>query len=109
MTTEINEFKLKGGKYVIKKDPEAGLIYGVDMRPWLATNPGLALDAAQLVVREFAGVTLGGAPFIQDNCLCVKVNGLDITEDAENFVTFHFYCTDGQHDDRTIYFERKDN
>jgi hypothetical protein len=108
MATEINQFVLKGGKYIIKKDPNAGLIYGVDMRPWLATNPGLTLNSALLTIREFAGVTCG-IPFIQDNCLCVMVNGLDVSEEPVNFVTFHFYCNDGQHDDRTIYFERKEN
>jgi hypothetical protein len=104
----MNEFVLKGGKPYIKKDPQAGLIYGVDMKPWLGTNPGLVLDAARLTVTA-VGVTTLGQPFIQDNVLCVKVQGMDLAEDAINSVKFHFYCTDDQHDDRTIYFLPTEN
>lgn len=99
----LGSYMLKSGRYVIRKSPGAALVYGVDLREWLA-DAGAAL--AGVTIDSTRGVSTVGQAFTSGTIVGALVEGLSLLEGAVNSCTFRFTCTDGQSDTVTIGFEK---
>lgn len=99
----LESYFVKDGRTTIRKTPAARLLYGWDLRDWLA-EAGTALAA---VTGTGEGITPDGDPFIQGSVLCIWIGGLDEAEGAANSYTFRFVCADGSFDYRTIHFIKR--
>ena len=93
----------QGRGYVIRKSPNAALVYGVDLKDWLADA---ATGLERVEIESARGVSAQGKPFIQGTIVGVLVGGLSLQDGATNSITFLFTCADGQQDTVTIYFEK---
>jgi hypothetical protein len=95
---------IKDGVPTIYRNSGARLLYGLDLKNWLAAaNTSLAS-----VTADARGVEIDGDPFINGTWVCAWIVGFDATKGAINDCTFYFECTDGRTKDyRTIGFMKR--
>ena len=100
---ENASFKL--GKWVMPKDPDDERLYKFGLAKDL-TDSGTTITTVTAIV---AGVIVLTPPAIQGTDVIVKLGGLDLTLDAENFCTIRVTCANGEQLDRTMHFVREDH
>ncbi len=105
---ENSTYKLKGGKWIIPKDPNDDLFYAYDATDDLLLTP-TGPTTASSVVAIVQGVTITVPAVVQGNLMIAKLSGLDVSsDDAVNCCTFRITCANTEQFDRSIYFSRKD-
>lgn len=95
----------KNGRWFIDKDPDDELYYNGDVSATLADAGTVAMSVETIV----AGVEVHVPAYMQDGVAIVKLGGLDVSDDPQNFCTFRITCANGERFDKTIWFKRKDN
>lgn len=101
----IRTFQPIGGVLTIEKDPDSKLFYYGDISEWLA-------DAGS-PIEEVTATATGVAHTIVDfngSILRAYVTGLDVSsEEAVNTLVWHVVLVDGQEEDFTIAFTKREN
>ena len=93
------------GKWYIDKDPSDERYYAANIQNDLTDSATTAVS----VVTVVAGVVVLEPAAIQGSLIAVKLGGLDIAANAENFCTFRVTCANTEKFDRTIHFKRVEN
>ena len=91
----MSKFVLANGKWIIDKDPNARLQYGIELADWLGT------DSLAAVTATATGCTAETAT-ISGTKVLAWVSGGAVGEAAS--VTFRFTTAGGSVDDRTLHF-----
>jgi hypothetical protein len=95
----------KDGKWWVDKDPDEKSYYVADISKELADRA----TTAQSVVVLVGGVTVLEGPAIQGSLVVVKLEGMDVSDGAENFWTARVTCANTERFDRTTWLNRVDN
>lgn len=95
----------KSGKWICPKDPDDKRNYKFGLAQDLGDS-GTTLSTVTAIV---AGVTVLTPPVIQGTDVIIKLGGLDLTSNAENFCTIRAICANGEQLDRTMWFVREDH
>lgn len=95
----------KNGKWYAPKDPDDKRWYKFGFAKDLSDS-GTTLSTVTAII---AGVTVITPPAIQGTDVVVKLSGLDLTANAENFCTIRAVCANGEQIDRTMHFVREDH
>ena len=93
------------GKWLVPKDPDDIRFYKFGFAQDM-TDSGTTLSTVTAIV---AGVEVAVPPAIQGTDVIVKLGGLDLTANAENFCTIRAMCANGEQIDRTMHFVREDH
>lgn len=96
---------LQNGKWYIPKDPDDERFYTADVAQDLTDSNTTVASVATIV----SGVTVVTAAVFNGSKLTVKLGGLDITPNGQNFCTFRVTCANSEIFDRTIWFVREDH
>jgi hypothetical protein len=106
-TTQGDTFYYSQGYWLIDKDVDDNLYYGLDISPYL----GVITANISGVTAISKGVTVTEGPYVRSNMIIVKVSGGDtsLNYDVENSITFRIRCSNGENFDRTIYFILRDH
>ena len=103
--TNAPEPYFKDGKWWVDKDPDEESFYVANITKEL-TDRG---TTAASVVPVVKGVEILIQPQIQGNFVVIKLAGLDVSPNAENFWVARVTCANGEKFDRTMWFNRVDN
>lgn len=96
---------LLNNKWMVPKDPDDERFYKFGFAKDLTDSATTGASAAAIV----AGVTVATPPVIQGTDVIVKLAGLDVTANAQNFCTIRLTCANGEKIDRTMWFVREDH
>lgn len=96
---------LLNNKWMVPKDPDDERFYKFGFAQDLADSSTTALSAVAIV----AGVTVATPPVIQGTDVIVKLGGLDVGANAQNFCTIRLTCANTEKIDRTMWFVREDH
>ena len=99
----VETYFVRHGHPTIYKNPSARLLYGVNLRDWLAESSTSLVS----VQADAQGVELDGAAFVRGTIVCAWIKGLDTADGAVNSCRFEFVCADGSVDEATIYFVKR--
>lgn len=89
-------FRFTRGRYQIDKDPDARLLYGLELKKWLAG------DTLSNLTVIGSGIEVEGST-IQGTRLLAWISGGTVGEMAS--ATFRFETVSGSRDDRTLWFK----
>lgn len=95
----------KEGKWWIDKDPEDKKFYVADVSQDLVDGATTATSVEAIV----QGVEVLVPAVVQGSLMVVKLGGMDVSPNAENYCTFRVTCANTEQFDRTIYFNKVDN
>jgi hypothetical protein len=95
----------KDGKWWVDKDPDEKSYYVADISKELVDRATTAKSVVVLV----GGVTVLEGPEIQGSLVVVKLEGMDVSDGAENFWTARVTCANTERFDRTTWLNRVDN
>jgi hypothetical protein len=97
--------EFKNGKWMVPKDPDDERFYKFGFAKDLADSQTTGLTAEAI----FAGVTVVNPPVVQGTDVVVKLGGLDMVNNAQNFCTIRLTCANTEKIDRTMWFVREDH
>ncbi|MGZ8339139.1 MAG: fibronectin type III domain-containing protein [Telluria sp.] len=95
----------KNSKWYVPKDPDDERYYKFGLAKDL-TESG---TTATLATAIFEGVEVLVQPVIQGSDVVIKLGGLGMGQNAENFCTIRIDCANGEQIDRTMHFVREDH
>lgn len=93
------------GKWFCDKDPDEKSYFVADISKELAKRHTTAVSVVVLT----GGVTATEGPDIQGNLIVVKLEGMDVTDGADNFWTARVTCANTEQFDRTTWLNKVDN
>lgn len=93
------------GKWFCDKDPDEKSYFVADISKELAKRHTTAVSVEVIV----GGVTSTEGPDIQGSLIVVKLEGMDVTDGAENFWTARVTCANTEQFDRTTWLNKVDN
>lgn len=101
-----SNYYMRGRDYYIAKDPDAVMLYGLDLTAYLArAGHGISVVAVEAVP---TGVTVSRAATVQGAQLVVQITGGDpalVSLDAAPRCTYRFAMSNGDTDDLTFWFD----